>query len=93
MAVIVPNPGPFIPCGLAGSAGPGQSREGDKLATFVYFFILDTRGPQVTDRMFAAGAQRLADYVTKEEIDSGMLYPKLSDLRDISLKVHFLAGR
>jgi hypothetical protein len=43
--------------------------------------------------MFAAGAQRLADYVTKEEIDSGMLYPKLSDLRDISLKVHFLAGR
>ena len=44
-------------------------------------------GRQVTDRMFAAGAQRLADYVSKEEIDAGNLYPQLTDLRDISLKV------
>ena len=41
----------------------------------------------MTDRMFAAGAQRLADYVSKEEIDAGNLYPQLCDLRDISLKV------
>ncbi len=39
--------------------------------------------------MFAAGAQRLADYVSKEEIDAGNLYPQLCDLRDISLKVPF----
>ena len=37
--------------------------------------------------MFAAGAQRLADYVSKEEIDAGNLYPQLTELRDISLKV------
>ena len=72
-----------------GGLGPGQNREVNKLAAGIFLYLLTTRGAQVTDRMFAAGAQRLADYVTQEEIDSGMLYPNLSDLRDISLKVYF----
>lgn len=41
----------------------------------------------ITDSMFAAAAQRLADYVSPESIAAGELYPQLEDLRDISLKV------
>lgn len=41
----------------------------------------------MTDKMFASAAQRLADYVSKESFDEGKIYPELSDLRDISLKV------
>jgi Malic enzyme, NAD binding domain len=42
---------------------------------------------EVSDKMFASAAQRLADYVTPESFDEGKIYPDLSDLRDISLKV------
>ena len=42
---------------------------------------------QVTDHMFASAAERLADYVTPEQISAGQLYPNLSELRNISLKV------
>jgi len=41
----------------------------------------------ITDSMFAAAAQRLADYVTADRIQKGDLYPELEHLRDISLKV------
>ena len=44
-------------------------------------------GSQITDSMFAAAAQRLADYVTPDRIAQGDLYPELEHLRDISLKV------
>ena len=45
---------------------------------------------EVTDKMFASAAQRLADYVPKESFDEGKIYPDLPDLRDISLKASFL---
>lgn len=42
---------------------------------------------QITDSMFAAAAQKLADYVPVDRIEQGDLYPELENLRDISLKV------
>lgn len=42
--------------------------------------------------MFASAAQRLADYVTPEQIKDGQLYPNLADLRNISLKVRVVLG-
>ena len=45
---------------------------------------------EVTDKMFASAAQRLADYVPKESFDEGKIYPDLPDLRDISLKARLL---
>lgn len=41
----------------------------------------------ITDSMFAAAAQKLADYVPVDRIEQGDLYPELENLRDISLKV------
>lgn len=43
--------------------------------------------------MFASAAQRLAEYVPRESFAAGTIYPELSDLRDISLKVRRLLHR
>lgn len=53
----------------------------------VGFGAVMVKAKYVTDKMFASAAQRLADYVSKESFDEGKIYPELSDLRDISLKV------
>jgi malic enzyme len=42
---------------------------------------------QVTDSMFYAAAEALAECVTKEDYDQGSLYPDQSKLREVSRKV------
>ena len=51
-----------------------------------------SKAKEVTDHMFASAAERLADYVTPEQIAAGQLYPNLSELRNISLKVRAAPG-
>ena len=41
----------------------------------------------VTDDMFIAAARGLADYVSKERIEAGNIYPEINDLRSISATV------
>ena len=41
----------------------------------------------VTDEMFIAAARGLADYVPKENIEAGNIYPEINDLRNISAAV------
>ena len=41
----------------------------------------------VTDDMFLAAARALADYVDKDRILNGTVYPELENLRDISAVV------
>jgi len=53
----------------------------------VGFGAVMVKAKEVTDNMFASAAQRLADYVTPEQMAIGQLYPDISALRDISLKV------
>ncbi len=55
------------------------------LLSFLQSF--QTQAKEVSDKMFASAAQRLADYVPPESFAAGTIYPELSDLRDISLKV------
>jgi malate dehydrogenase (oxaloacetate-decarboxylating)(NADP+) len=42
--------------------------------------IYATRATRVTDEMFIAAAQAVADQVTEEEIRGGMLYPPQSNI-------------
>jgi malic enzyme len=42
---------------------------------------------QVTDGMISAAAQALANEVTEEELDAGMLYPEIGRLRQVSRAV------
>ena len=43
-----------------------------------------TGATKITDAMFAAAANTLAGMVTDAELDEGLLYPPLADLRCIS---------
>lgn len=53
--------------------------------------LTNAQAKEVSDKMFASAAQRLADYVLPESLAAGTIYPELCDLRDISLKVGLAA--
>ncbi len=41
----------------------------------------------VTDEMVSAGSQAVANAITQQELDDGMLYPEISRLRDVTKQV------
>ncbi|MCP3905930.1 MAG: NAD-dependent malic enzyme [Planctomycetes bacterium] len=49
--------------------------------------VILSEARQVTDSMFLVAAHALADMVTKEEFESGLLYPEGSRLREVSRNV------
>lgn len=42
---------------------------------------------KINDAMFLSSAQALADLVSQEDLDTGTLYPPLSDIRKVSLSI------
>ncbi len=46
--------------------------------------LVASRSNRVTDEMFMAAAQRLADEVTAEDLEQGRLYPPVSRIREVS---------
>ena len=65
---------------------PGQANN-----VFIFpgvgFGAVMIKAKTVTDDMFIAAARALADYVTKEQIEMGNIYPEINDLRNISATV------
>jgi malic enzyme len=51
------------------------------------FGAVMAKATKVVDEMFLAAAVALADYVDKERIEAGTVYPILEDLRDVSAVV------
>ena len=49
--------------------------------------VITSGARQVTDSMFLAAAQALADMVTDEMLERGQLYPDISDVRSVSQSV------
>lgn len=45
------------------------------------------RAKKVTDKMIVTAAKTLSDYVTKEDLANGRIYPGLSQIREISVKI------
>jgi malate dehydrogenase (oxaloacetate-decarboxylating)(NADP+) len=41
----------------------------------------------ISETMILVASRSLANYVTKEELDSGRIYPELSKIRDISFHI------
>jgi len=48
---------------------------------------------KVTESMFTAAAQALAEQVHSDDLDSGSLYPPISDLRTITARIAFAVAR
>jgi malic enzyme len=85
---------------VAGSPFDPVEYEGKKLVpgqannVFIFpgvgFGSVMIKAKTVTDDMFIAAAKGLADYVSKEQIEAGNIYPEINDLRNISATVSFL---
>lgn len=85
---------------VAGSPFDPVEYEGKKLVpgqannVFIFpgvgFGSVMIKAKTVTDDMFIAAAKGLADYVSKEQIEAGNIYPEINDLRNISATVSLL---
>lgn len=78
---------PFDPVEYEGKKlVPGQANN-----VFIFpgvgFGSVMIKAKTVTDDMFIAAAKGLADYVSKEQIEAGNIYPEINDLRNISATV------
>lgn len=49
--------------------------------------VVASRLSRVTDEMFATAARTLADLVTPDALANGLLFPPLTSIRDVSLKI------
>ncbi|MFA6045231.1 MAG: NAD-dependent malic enzyme [Phycisphaerales bacterium] len=84
---IVATGGPFEPVSVRGkTVRVGQANN-------VYIFpgiglgALVAEAPEITDAMFTAAAQALAEQVTDADLSTGSLFPPLSNLRQITAQV------
>jgi malate dehydrogenase (oxaloacetate-decarboxylating)(NADP+) len=55
--------------------------------------VIVSHASRVTDEMFAAAARTLADTVTKDALASGLLFPPLSSIREVSVKIASAVAR
>ena len=55
--------------------------------------VYATEATRVTDKMFLVAAQTLAEQLTKEQIQSGMLFPPTSDILKTSLQISAAVAR
>ncbi len=77
---------PFLPVKAGGKTFvPGQ---GNNLYVFpaVSLAVYATQATRITDEMFVAAARGVAEQVTPEELESGLLYPPQSDIFETELK-------
>jgi len=78
---------PFAPVEIHGQRlVPGQ---GNNIYIFpgVGFGALACEAREVTDEMFLAAAQELAGLVTEQDLAIGRVYPSLTRVREVSLKI------
>ncbi|EFN55561.1 hypothetical protein CHLNCDRAFT_35453 [Chlorella variabilis] len=78
---------PFQPVHLDGTTYvPGQANN-----VFIFpgvgFGAVMAKASTVTDEMFVAASQALADCVTEEQLQAKQMYPNIKDLREVSAKV------
>ena len=55
--------------------------------------VVASRATRVTDEMFAQAARTLAGLLTKEQLASGLLFPPLASIREISFKIATAVAR
>jgi len=78
---------PFDPMTLAGTTFVPRQGNNSYIFPGVGMGAIASRSSRVTDEMFMAAANALADQVTKEDLQQGSLYPPLKNIRDVSAHI------
>ena len=84
---------PFEPVSINGHTyRPGQ---GNNAYIFpgVGLGVLAVGATRVTDEMFAAAASTLADEVSESDLEQGLVYPPLSRIREVSVRIAAAVAR
>lgn len=78
---------PFAPVTFQGKTlTPGQGNN-------VYIFpamglaVFSTEAKRITDEMFLVAAEAVAEQVSETDFDNGLIYPKIDDILNVSIKV------
>jgi malate dehydrogenase (oxaloacetate-decarboxylating)(NADP+) len=91
--VVFASGSPFPPVELDGRhLVPGQANNA-YVFPGVALGVIASRSSRVTDEMFAAAARTLADLVSKDALARGLLFPPLSSIREVSVKIASAVAR
>ncbi len=84
---------PFEPVTVQGKTlVPGQSNN-VYILPGIGLGVTACRIRRITDEMFRAAAQAVAEMVTEESLDQGHLFPELEQIRDVSLEIGIAISR
>jgi malate dehydrogenase (oxaloacetate-decarboxylating)(NADP+) len=78
---------PFNPVRLSGKLMVPSQANNAYIFPGVALGVVAGRATRVTDEMFAAAAHTLAAMVSKDDLASGLLFPPLPAIRDVSLQI------
>lgn len=78
---------PFDPVTLDGRTFVPRQGNNSYIFPGVGMGLIVSRSSRVTDEMFMAAANALAEQVTKEDLEQGSLYPPLKNIRDVSAHI------
>jgi malate dehydrogenase (oxaloacetate-decarboxylating)(NADP+) len=78
---------PFDPMTLAGTTFVPRQGNNSYIFPGVGMGAIASRSSRITDEMFMAAANALADQVTTEDLQQGSLYPPLKNIREVSAHI------
>ncbi len=91
--VVFASGSPFPPLSVGGKHLVVAQANNAYVFPGVALGTIASRASLVTDEMFAAAAQTLADMVSKDDLAQGLLFPPLPSIREVSFRIAAAVAR